>query len=252
MKQFDVSNFFFNENHVEGIGEQDYAEAMPLVEAVKAVARTTYQSMYIIDYFKKGFLYVSDNPILLCGHTADEVLHMGYNLYLEHVPQGELPMLVELNRVGFGLAGRMTEEERRNATISYDFHLTNYGHQQLIHHKLTPLALVGGRIWLAVCTVSLSSSKEAGNIILRILGRNHYWAYNLDRHQWEERQPVTLKPVERQILTLAAQGYAIKDIAEQTGRAFDTVKQHRRRIFDKLGVDSVTEAVTFAANYGLL
>ena len=247
-----INDFFIEANAVGGVTIADYEQASPVVEAAKAFAKATYQSIYIIDYFKKGFLYVSDNPLFLCGHTAEEVRQMGYNFYLKHVPQEELPMLLELNRAGFSKAESMSDEEKRNSVISYDFHLTNHGHPQLIHHKLTPLQLFNGRIWLAVCTVSLSSRKEAGHIVLRTLGKPHYWEYALDRHRWEERQPIELKPVEKQILTLAAQGYAIKDIAEQMTRSVDTIKQHRRHIFEKLGATSVTEAVTFAANYGLL
>ena len=247
-----IDRFFIDENFVGGINEAHYEQAAPVVEGVKAFAKATYQSIYIIDYFKKGFHYVSDNPIFLCNHTPEEVLDMGYNFYLEHVPQEELPMLLELNRAGFNLAETMSDEEKRNSVISYDFHLQNHGRTQLIHHKLTPLLLFQGRIWLAVCTVSLSSRKEAGHITIRTLGKPHYWEYVLDRHRWEERQPIELKPEEKQILTLAAQGYAIKEIADQMNRATDTIKQHRRRIFEKLGVVSVTEAVTFAANYRLL
>ena len=247
-----INDFFIEENAVGGVTRADYEQAAPVVEGVKAFAKATYQSIYIIDYFKKGFLYVSDNPLFLCGHTAEEVLDMGYNFYLKHVPQEELPMLLELNRAGFSLAESMSDEEKRNSVISYDFHLTNHGRPQLIHHKLTPLQLFEGRIWLAVCTVSLSSRKEAGHIVLRTLGKKHYWEYALNRHRWEERQPIELKPEEKQILTLAAQGYAIKEIADQMNRATDTIKQCRRRIFEKLGVVSVTEAVTFAANYRLL
>ena len=247
-----IDRFFIDENFVGGINEAHYQQAAPVVEGVKAFAKATYQSIYIIDYFKKGFHYVSDNPIFLCNHTPEEVLDMGYNFYLEHVPQEELPMLLELNRAGFSQAESMSDGEKINSVISYDFHLTNHGHPQLIHHKLTPLQLFEGRIWLAVCTVSLSSRKEAGHITIRTLGKPHYWEYTLDRHRWEERQPIELKPEEKQILTLAAQGYAIKEIADQMNRATDTIKQHRRRIFEKLGVVSVTEAVTFAANYRLL
>ena len=247
-----IDGFFINENFVGEVTEADYKQAASVVEGVKAFAKATYQSIYIIDYFTKGFYYVSDNPIFLCSHTPEEVLDMGYNFYLKHVPQEELPMLLELNRAGFSQAESMSDEEKMNSVISYDFHLTNHGHPQLIHHKLTPLLLFNGRIWLAVCTVSLSSRKEAGHIVLRTLGKPHYWEYALGRHRWEERQPIELKPDEKQILTLAAQGYAIKEIADQMNRATDTIKHYRRRIFEKLGVGSVTEALTFAANYGLL
>ena len=44
---------------------------------------------------------MSDNPLFLCGHTADEVRQLGYGFYLSHVPEDEVPMLTELNRSGF-------------------------------------------------------------------------------------------------------------------------------------------------------
>ena len=68
-----IDDFFMYENRVEGITDADYQQVQPYVEAAQAFAQTTYQSIYIIDYFRKDFLYVSDNPLFLCGHTADEV-----------------------------------------------------------------------------------------------------------------------------------------------------------------------------------
>ena len=96
-----IDDFFMYENRVEGITDADYQRAQPYVEATQAFAQTTYQSIYIIDYYRKNFLFVSDNPLFLCGHTADEVRQMGYGFYLSHVPEGEVPMLTELNRSGF-------------------------------------------------------------------------------------------------------------------------------------------------------
>ena len=68
-----------------------------LVQTVEAFARVTYQSIYLIDYYRQEFLYVSDNPLFLCGHTAKEVKELGYSFYLEHVPEDEQKMLIELN-----------------------------------------------------------------------------------------------------------------------------------------------------------
>jgi hypothetical protein len=62
-----IDEFFFDTNRVEGITEADYERVKPYVEAAQAFAQSTYQSIYIIDYFRKNFLYVSDNPLFLCG-----------------------------------------------------------------------------------------------------------------------------------------------------------------------------------------
>ncbi len=62
-----IDDFFMYENRVEGITDADYQRAQLYVEAAQAFAQTTYQSIYIIDYYRKNFLYVSDNPLFLCG-----------------------------------------------------------------------------------------------------------------------------------------------------------------------------------------
>lgn len=106
---------------MEGITEEDYLRAKPYIETAQAFAQTTYQSIYIIDYFKKNFLYVSDNPIFLCGHTAEEVKAMGYGFYMSNVPQAELPMLTELNRAGFSAFNATPLEDKMKCLMSYEF-----------------------------------------------------------------------------------------------------------------------------------
>ena len=49
-----IEDFFMYENRVEGITDADYLRAQPYVEAAQAFAQTTYQSIYIIDYFRKN------------------------------------------------------------------------------------------------------------------------------------------------------------------------------------------------------
>ena len=259
-----IDDFFMYENRVEGITDADYQRAQPYVEAAQAFAQTTYQSIYIIDYYRKNFLYVSDNPLFLCGHTADEVRQMGYGFYLSHVPEDEVPMLTELNRSGFRAFYDEPVENRRQCMMSYDFHITHgerlrVGDQRsgirllLVNHKITPLAMTTeGRVWLALCTVSLSPHKEAGHIEFRQFATGEKREYSLEAHRWKSRETITLKPEEKQILTLSAQGYTMKEIAEKMLRSFDTVKFYRRQIFEKLDVQNITEALALATNYGLV
>ena len=248
-----IDDFFMYENRVEGITDADYQRAQPYVEAAQAFAQTTYQSIYIIDYFRKNFLYVSDNPLFLCGHSADEVRHMGYGFYMDYVPSDEVQMLAELNRSGFRAFYEEQVDIRRQCMMSYDFHIAHGNRQLLVNHKITPLVMTTeGRVWLALCTVSLSPHKEAGHIEFRQFATGEKREYSLEAHRWKNRETITLKPEEKQILTLSAQGYTMKEIAGQMLRSFDTVKFYRRQIFEKLGVQNITEALSLATSYGLV
>jgi LuxR family transcriptional regulator, maltose regulon positive regulatory protein len=57
---------------------------------------------------------------------------------------------------------------------------------------------------------------------------------------------------ELEILKLIAQGLSNREISARLFLALDTVKGHNRRIFDKLQVQSRTEAIARARELGLL
>ena len=54
------------------------------------------------------------------------------------------------------------------------------------------------------------------------------------------------------MLILSAQGYTVPQIADKLCRAIDTVKTYKRAMFERLGVHSITEALTVATNLGLI
>lgn len=57
---------------------------------------------------------------------------------------------------------------------------------------------------------------------------------------------------EREVFQLIAEGFAAKQIAEMLFISISTVKSHRTKIMDKLGIDSPTHLVRIAINLGLV
>ena len=251
---YTVDSFFIKDNKVSNVvPEEDYRNASTVLIALDALARMTYQSLYVIDYYNKNFLYVSENPLFLCGNTPDEVKRMGYSFYFRHVPKEEVDMLLEINRVGFEFCAHMSPEEKVNHSISYDFHLMNEKRKTLVNHKLTPLILTGdGAVWLAACAVSLSSHKDAGHVEIRKKGTACHWIYSLERHKWEQTENHMLSNREKDILRLSAQGYTMNEIADRMCISPDTVKFHKRQLFERLDVKNITEALGTASHHGML
>lgn len=248
-----IEDFFIMSNSVYNITEEDYQKVELLIRMFDAISRTTYQSIYIIDYFKKNFLYVSSNPLFLCGHTPQKIKELGYMFYINHVPEKEQNMLTEINKSGFNFFEKIPIEDRNNYTISYDFHIVTGKRQILVNHKLTPLVLTkDGRMWLAVCVVSLSSHNTPGHIELRKSGTIQYWEYSLEKHRWVENNGITLSEKEKDILLLSAQGYTMNEISQKLFLAVDTIKFYKKKLFEKLGVKNITEALSLATNYKLL
>lgn len=82
-----IGDFFIVSNSVYNITEEDYQKINILVNAAKAFARSTHQCVYIIDYFKQNFLYVSENLAYWCGQTSEKIKDFGYKFYLDYVPE---------------------------------------------------------------------------------------------------------------------------------------------------------------------
>ena len=243
-------DFFIKENEIDFIPDEYYAPMKLYVQFLDAFARSTYKSIYVIDYYKKNFLYVSENPLFLCGIHAKEVREMGYEFYINQVPESNLPLLLEINRAGFLFAQNVPAENRLEYTLSYDFQIKQpKGKDLLINHKITPLHLTDdGKVWLALCTASLSSHNNVGNIEVTRIGYNTRWKYNLETHCWKESEGVDLTDSEKEVLYLSTQGYTMNEISEHMYKSLDTIKGYKRQIFEKLDVGSITEAISMVIN----
>lgn len=254
MKEPDLNSFFDSRNTIDGLTDEERVQKNNYLEPIKAFARATYTSIYVIDYLEQGFEFVSDNPLFLCGNTAEKVLEMGYAFYFKHVPSIDLELLLKINSVGFDFYEKIPLNERILYTISYDFHLKNQeGKLILINQKLTPVFLTNtGKIWKAICIISLSSERKAGNIKIHKNGENKVHNYNLDKDHWEESKKVSLSKREKEILQLSTRGFTINEIADEIFVSPDTVKFHRRKLFERLEVTSITEAIAYATNNKLI
>jgi len=249
----DIERFFFGKNTVSSLSEAENLQTRNYIEVLQAVSRLTYMSMYVIDYQRKEFEYVSDNPLFLCGYTPEEVRRLGYVFYFKHVSPHDLEMLIKVNEMGFNFFDRIPLALRKKYSISYDFHLLNKGEKVLVNHKLTPIFMTAaGKIWKALCIVSLSVHSSSGNIILSKEGEDLFWELDLPSGEWHKSEKITLSDRELQILRLHAQGLSIRQIADHLFIAVDTVKFHRRKLFEKLHVKNISEALAYATNHKLL
>lgn len=247
---------FFKPIHLDAVpSADDYERIRSSVRLAGTLSHLTYQTIYLIDYYKRGFHYVSENPLFLCGKTAKQVLNAGYLFYLNNVPDEDLQLLLQINEAGFKFYSKISLEERLDYSISYDFRLKRpNGHLILINHKLAPLALdEDGNIWIAVCVVSLSSNEKPGNIVITKNGaEKKIFEYALTTKKWNEIKTLKLNDQEKEILMLSVQGFTVKEIAEQLYLSADTIKFHKKNVFKKFNVTNISAAIFAAVNHGII
>lgn len=241
------NDFFDSKNTIRNIEDREYNNLNDYLAPIKGFARTTYHSVYVIDYFTQGFEYVSSNPLFLCGLSSEQVLEMGYAFYLDKVIPEDYKLLLNINRIGFEFYEKIRPEDRLDYYISYDFHICESIDSTpiLINHKLTPIFLNSeGKIWKALCIVSLSNNEIAGNITISKSNENLFYRYSLESMAWIKQEKILLDDREKEIITLSTRGLSVEQIAEKIYLSKDTVKYHRKKLFEKLGVKNISEAIS--------
>ena len=232
----------------------DYGMVKYYTRLADALSQLSYHSIYLIDYYKRGFLYVSENPLFLCGKSASQVLQAGYSFYLKNVPNEDLQLLLKINEAGFQFYNNIAIDERTNYSISYDFRLKQpNGHLMLINHKLAPLILdTNGNIWISLCIVSLSSNNKPGNIVIKNTKEKKFFEYDISLNKWNAQKVVRLNNQEKEILMLSSRGLTVERIAKELFLSVDTIKYHKKNLFKKLKASSISEAILSAVNIGII
>lgn len=237
------------------IGDEQYYGLQPYIDSAKAFARVSYKSLYIVDYNRMNFLYVSDNPLFLCGENVEAVQQEGYDFYYNHVPEEDLEFLTQVNRAGFEFFKGVAVSERSQYTISYNFRITQKESREkiLINHQITPLKLDSmGNVWLALCLVSLAPTQEVGIAYMTAVNSNSMWQFSLKSGRWKQIDSIVLNEYEKAVVRLANQGLSVGDIANEINRSEDSVKGYRKTLFQKLGVGNISEAIAVATHRRLI
>ena len=234
------------------IAEEDYLQLMqPFESILDSAAQLSGAGVYIFDHSKHKFLYVSPNISQWYGVDADVVMEKGYDLYVEHVPQDDLAMLKKINIIGFEKFESLPEEERRRYSISYNFRFNVNGKLRMINHRSTPLVIKDNQLWLALCYVSMSISKEPGNVILRNTIEKTYSEYNFITRRWTTKKPSPLTEKDKELIYLIAQGMTNEGIAEKMHKSPETIKSYRRDLLGKLGMHNFINVLYYHISYGM-
>ncbi len=226
---------------------------MAIVNTANAFSRSLYQGIIVIDYTRQKFVFASGNFEFLCGLSAAEVCKMGYGFYYECIMSPDLEILLRARPKWKELVASLSPEQCMDYSLHFDFRFKKDNGAYMVHHTFTTLSLTAeGRPHLLLCTISLSSQISCGHVIMLNRNSRKYMEYNDGTDRWERGELPLLTEHERCILYLSTWGNTVPCIARKLCKSENTVKTCKRKLFQKLGVNSISAAISYAANYQLL
>ena len=246
---------FSNENYANYISEEDCFQTSSYLNTIKALAKLSSNVICVTDHLKDQIEFVSENPLILCGHSAKEIQAMGGNSFRDkYVADNDYAVLIKADQLGSDFYSSIPLEERLHYSLSYHYHLTNsHGNRFLVNQKCTPLFLnEEGKIWKSICHISLSSKNNAGNYRIYNKENQNHLEYDESKSAWKKTTKINLSDREKEILQLSLRGFCIEDIAKNIFVSPNTVKFHRKKLFEKFEVTNISEAISFARNNHLI
>lgn len=235
--------------------EKDYEAIKPCIQTLDAFVRISPHSIYVIDYYRQNFLYISPNTLFLNNSTIEEIKRMGYTYYYKLLPLEDRRFLEFINKEGFKFYYNLPEEERIKYSISYDFFIyTGLNKKKiLVNQKLTPIILnEKNQIWLALCILTIAPHKNRRGVIIRKEGSDTHYTYDFSTQKWKTVTVTKLSNTDIDILRLSEQGLSNQEIADLLFYDINSIKFHKKQIFSQLQVRSIKEAIDYAYNNKLI
>ncbi|MBC5643473.1 helix-turn-helix transcriptional regulator [Parabacteroides sp. BX2] len=253
MNKININSFFspINKPKIDDNLIDKMKNSMDIIDRMACILN---QSLYVIDYLKQNFIYISPNKLFLCGYTMEQVKKWGYSFYTKVIPEVDLNRLLDINKARFDFYYKLPIDKRYLYTIEYDFDLININKKVTrVNQRLIPLIINEyGDLWLALCIVTPSYSKEKNKTIIKSIHTGEQLIYQAKIKSWYKNilQPLTVK--EKQILQFSSEGYTNTDIAKKLSLNINTIKFHKRNIYQKLDVKNCVQAISVASHWGLL
>lgn len=98
--------------------------------------------------------------------------------------------------------------------------------------------------------ITHSTHNSSGHVAL--FGNGFRYMYDFDCKSYRPvREKNNISLIEKAILKRASKGLTTEQIADELSLSVNTIKTHKTRLFRKLHVHSMNEAIVFVSNYDL-
>lgn len=229
-----------NLQYLSALKEEKRREILQLVKYTKILTAESSKIIFLVDLTKKETIYASDNDLFTS---------LDYNTIEDMFERNDLNNAYKvINRIV-----HKEPKEKEVAYLSFDIAVKTTKNNIILNVHIVPLKYSQeGNFNIVMCTMSPSSKKHSGNYILSLKGLPHVYKYDFVFNKWLQNTTTKLTPSEKLLIRLFCQGYSVKDIATNTSRSEDTIKESTKKLYRKLDVTNRAEAIVYCLNNNML
>jgi DNA-binding CsgD family transcriptional regulator len=251
-----ITTKFFEGIHEDSIS-MDENNHTDYLRGISDLSNLLPGGVYVMDFQKRCLPIISHRDIFLCGHSVEHAAQTGYDFFLETVHPDDLPLFIKIHRAI--LKSEYIIDERQQSQIKYfyftlrikDYSPIYYKQKWLILcHKIKPV-FINGKIRYGLCFTSISRMLTSGNLSVYFNDRKTE-EYSFNISTWIKYDIKSLSKQDIEILRLTKQGFAEREIADQIGITYGSLRHAISSIYQKLDVKNMAQAVTHVSNHLML
>ncbi len=214
----------------------------------EALTKVIPYGVILIDFLKHQPLYISPNVLYLwnapkCGGEKP-------SSFVQFIKESEARLLLKIFMAYQKMLQTIPKEESLGTALVFDLKLAAAEkYERIVHHRITPINLLpNGEMWYGIGILSPSVNTVSGNVIVYQKRAKTFLQLNLNTSQWEKISFPSLNAIEKEILLLSSQGFTVNQISQEMFRSVDGIKTAKRRLFQKLKVENLQQALTLLSH----
>ncbi len=243
-----------NQEQIFCCSQQDLSLASPSdaheekIAFVKALTKVVPYGVVLIDFLRHEVVFSSSDILTLWN--SKKCTSQPPSSYVHLLQDSESAILGNVFRAYQELLNTLSNEEAMDTALIFDLKLTiGKSHERIVHHRVTPLSLLPtGEMWYGLGILSPSVNRDSGNVIVHQKNSIGLYCFDSSTSRWNNVMFPSLNTIEKEILVLSAQGFTVKQISEMLYRTVNGVKTAKQKIFRKLKVENIQEALTLLSH----
>ena len=239
-----------NSSHTIGTSDSP-SGADYIFRIIDATSRLTNTSMLVYDFDKRSVVHKSEKLLYMDEATISDIQRECSNPYWSLVTPADLNALLDVEKAYFDIIGTFSPEQQLKHTLVINFNILLKQTEHIVTQKFTPLTLrSNGTASLGLFSITQATNETSERAA--IFGSGFRYAYDSQSRSFvlfSTKLQLTL--IEKAILTLSSKGFSTEQIAKELYRSPNTIKTHKKRLFDKLKVSTIAEAIMLVNNYSL-
>lgn len=233
--------------------EPDYSLITPKFEILDLMARMNNISICVLDFYKHEYAYISKDHVFMCGYSMEDCKLYGEKLAEKIIYEDDKVNQADMKDAACLFMLSLNKETLKKLSL-YTTHrlIHKNGSIYMVSNHYKPFEFDDkGKMWLAVCSTTLSTKNHRIESYIEILGNEERYVFSPTKKEFIKSKSLKLSTKEHQILIFSSQGYTSKEIAEKMAISLNTIKFHKQNILVKLNVQNISEACLYAFAHNL-